>query len=77
MSARRDQRNSHWLYRKRIVEDFKLALARKPARNAKKEARDEETPRLSAKSINNCLTILRRMLVIARKRKLIAIVPEI
>lgn len=60
-----------------VIEDFKLALARKPARNASKSKPSDETPYLSAKSINNCLTILRRMLVIVRKRGLITTVPEI
>jgi len=55
-----------------VIEDLKLELARKRARNG---GESEET--LSPKSINNYLTILRRMLVIARKRGLIATVPEI
>lgn len=38
---------------------------------------DEPKPTFKAKSINNVLTVLRRMLVIARKRGLIATVPEI
>lgn len=57
-----------------VIGDLKIELARKPARNKSKAT---VPPRLSAKSINNCLTILRRMLVIARKRGLIAAVPEI
>jgi integrase len=55
-----------------VIEDLKLELARKRARNG---GESEET--LSPKSINNYLTILRRMLVIARKRGLIATVPEL
>lgn len=55
-----------------VIEDLKIELARKPARN-----RSETTVKLSAKSINNCLTILRRMLVIARKRGLIEMVPDV
>jgi integrase len=59
-----------------VIEDLKLVLSRKPA-HARKEASDEARPTLKAKSINNVLTVLRRMLVIARKRGLIAAVPEI
>jgi integrase len=59
-----------------VIEDFKIALARKRARNWDKSD-IIDPPTLSAKSINNILTILRRMLVIARKRELIAVVPEI
>jgi len=57
-----------------VIEDLKIEMAKKPARN-KSEA--TVPPTLSAKSINNCLTILRRMLVIARKRGLIEAVPEV
>ena len=67
-----DLRLDHVTYA--VIEDLKIELARKPARN-KSEA--TVPPKLSAKSINNCLTILRRMLVIARKRGLIAAVPEV
>jgi integrase len=59
-----------------VIEDFKIALARKRARNWDKSD-VIDPPTLSAKSINNILTILRRMLVIARKRGLIAVMPEI
>ncbi len=59
-----------------VVEDLKIELARKRARNWDKSD-ITDPPTLSAKSINNILTILRRMLVIARKRGLIAVVPEI
>jgi len=59
-----------------VIEDFKIALARKRARNWDKSD-IIDPPTLSAKSINNILTILRRMLVIAPKRGLIAVVPEI
>ncbi|HEX2687311.1 MAG TPA: N-terminal phage integrase SAM-like domain-containing protein [Kofleriaceae bacterium] len=58
-----------------VIEDFKIALARKRARNWDKSD-ITDPPTLSAKSINNILTILRRMLVIARKRGLIGAVPE-
>lgn len=57
-----------------MIEDLKIELARMPARN---KSAATVPPKLSAKSINNCLTILRRMLVIARKRGLIAAVPEV
>jgi integrase len=60
-----------------MSEDFKIALASKPARNWDKTETTEPKPTLTAKSINNVLTILRRMLVIARKRGLIANVPEV
>lgn len=57
-----------------VIEDLKIEMAKKPTRNKSKAT---VPPSLSAKSINNYLTILRRMLVIARKRGLIAAVPEI
>jgi hypothetical protein len=60
-----------------VIEDLKLQLSRKPARAAGKGEGDEPREPLTAKTINNALTILRRMLVIARKRGLIATVPEI
>jgi hypothetical protein len=63
-----------------VIEDLKVALA-KASINADKtyrEAKIETTSkrRLSAKTINNCLTVLRRMLVVARKRGHIASVPD-
>lgn len=62
------------------IEDLKLALAKTP--NANTEVEGQEKPKneiryLSQKTINNCLTVLRRMLSIARKRGLIAMVPEV
>jgi hypothetical protein len=73
-----------------VVEDLKLSLSRKPAHFRNREGAkpkhttkvrklggDEPKPVFKAKSINNVLTVLRRMLVIARKRGLIATVPEI
>ena len=60
-----------------VIEDLKLQLSRKPARAAGKGDSDEPREPLTAKTINNALTIVRRMLVIARKRGLIQTVPEI
>jgi integrase len=60
-----------------VIEDLKLTLSRKPARVAGKGDSDEPRDTLTAKSINNALTIVRRMLVIGRKRGLIAVVPEV
>jgi integrase len=61
-----------------VIEDFKLALANSPITN---EERPKSLPpparKLSPKTINNILTCLRRMLVIARKRGIIAAVPEV
>jgi integrase len=72
-----------------VIEDFKVALARTPVANAEKmlgavkRAENDNTKRvdqlrmLSPKTINNCLTVLRRMLVIAYKRGLIDKLPEV
>jgi integrase len=63
-----------------VIEDFKIALAQrrinidKSYRKSKIDPKSKRT--LSAKTINNVLTVLRRMLVVARKRGLIASVPE-
>ena len=59
-----------------------MALANTAAANAERKEsaakRDDERQRtLSAKTINNCLTVLRRLLVVARKRGLIEVVPEV
>ncbi|MCW5801765.1 MAG: site-specific integrase [Deltaproteobacteria bacterium] len=64
-----------------VIEDFKVALS-ETAINTGKTYRDvkiapKSARRLSAKTINNVLIALRRMLVVARKRGLIASVPEI
>jgi integrase len=62
------------------IEDFKIQLAGKKLANAdRRKGRPEDgKPRtLSPKTINNCLTILRRMLAVARKRGLIAALPEV
>jgi integrase len=73
-----------------VIEDLKLALSRKAAHPRNRDGKkpksrprlrslesQEPKPTFKAKSINNVLTVLRRMLVIARKRGLIATVPEI
>jgi integrase len=68
-----------------VVEDFKIALSKRRINIDKTYATlkritqvDAKSPRmLSAKSINNCLAVLRRMLVVARKRGLIASVPDV
>ncbi len=60
-----------------VVEDFKLALVASPVRSGKRRRDQPRGPRpMAAKSVNNGLTVLRRMLSIARKRGLIASVPE-
>lgn len=51
-----------------VIEDLTLTLSRKPARAAGEGEGDEPRETLTAKSINNALTIVRRMLVIARAR---------
>ena len=62
-----------------VIEDLKVELARTPIANATR--RDDEPAKkirlLKPKTINNCLTVLRRMLSIARKRGLIENVPEV
>jgi integrase len=64
-----------------IIEDFKIALAQRPINTDKTYMEVKIAPKskrlLSAKTINNVLTVLRRMLVVARKRGLIESVPEI
>lgn len=51
-----------------VIEDFKLALL-KPT--------EEKPAGLSYKTVNNILTVLRRLLAVAAKRQLISAVPEI
>jgi len=63
------------------IEDFKIALSNKNAlhcgyRNTTSPKLAALPRKLSKKTINNCLTVLRRALVIARKRGIIATVPE-
>jgi integrase len=69
-----------------VIEDLKVALAATPIANQSRrenELSDIERKRapkartLSSKTINNCLTVLRRMLSIACKRGLIEAVPEV
>ncbi len=66
-----------------VIEDLKVALANTQTQNAERKERaatrvEGGPPRtLSAKTINNCLTVLRRLLVVARKRGLIESVPEV
>ena len=58
-----------------VVEDLKLALAKKRVtRPRKKQEGQPET--LSPKTINNAMMCLHRMLVVARKRRLIEYVPD-
>ena len=64
-----------------VIEDFKIALAKTPINTDKSyvgvkiEAKSSRL--LSARTINNCLTVLRRMLVVARKRGHIESVPDL
>jgi len=63
------------------IEDFTIALSKTPlpraARPPRPPAATPATRTLTPKTINNCLTVLRRMLSIARKRGLIAAVPDV
>jgi integrase len=64
-----------------VIEDFKLALAQTPINAGKTYVGVKLDPKskktLSSKTINNVLTCLRRMLVVARKRGLIEFVPDV
>jgi integrase len=63
-----------------VIEDLKVDLAKTPLSNFKRDCKQKPKNAvtfLSQKTINNCLTVLRRMLSIARKRGLIATVPEV
>lgn len=64
-----------------VIEDFKVALAKTPINLCKTyvgvEMVTKSPRRLSAKTINNVLTVLRRMLVVARKRGLLSSVPDV
>ena len=72
-----------------VIEDFKIALSKTPVHNVErtygiKKARAKGKPiaatpskLLSPKTINNILTVLRRMLVVARKRGHIEMVPDV
>jgi integrase len=60
------------------IEDFKVSLASTRAGNAERRTDAPASGRcLSPKTINNVLTVLRRMLVVAKKRGLIENVPEV
>jgi integrase len=59
-----------------VVEDVTLALASKQVLNPRKKPADGIMPKLSPKSVNNALMVLHRMLVVARKRRLIDFVPD-
>jgi integrase len=61
-----------------VVEDFAMAIAKAPRGLASRQVRDAadiDKP-LHPKTVNNILKVLHRMLVIARKRQLIAAVPD-
>jgi len=58
-----------------VIEDLKLALSKKTITRVDEKKRDTART-LSPKTINNCLVVLRRMLVVARKRGLIEYVPD-
>lgn len=64
-----------------VIEDLKLALAQTPINTGKTYVGVKLDPKskktLSGKTINNVLTVLRRMLVVARKRGLIDSVPDV
>ncbi len=64
-----------------VIEDFKLALSQTAINTGKMyvgvKQDTKSTKRLSGKTINNVLTVLRRMLVVARKRGLIENVPDV
>jgi len=64
-----------------VIEDLKLALAQTPINTGKTYVGvklDNKSPKtLSGKTINNVLSVLRRMLVVARKRDLIESVPDV
>jgi integrase len=60
-----------------VIEDLKVALAGTPVANGRRKGAADPSRSLSAKTINNCLTVLRRMLVVAKKRGLIDAVPEV
>lgn len=77
VALRRRYRRRQWQRHKRS-EDFKVTLANTPIANAERRSDAPRPDRnLSPKTINNILTCLRRMLVIARKRGLIVAVPEV
>ena len=62
-----------------VVEDFTLALSVTPVGNRQFPPGRAPigTPALAPKTINNILSVLHKMLVTARKRGLIAVVPDV
>ena len=72
-----------------VIEDFKVALSKTPIHNVEKRygaklraakgkvVNEKPSRLLSAKTINNVLTVLRRMLVVARKRGHLETVPDV
>jgi integrase len=61
-----------------VVADFSMAIAKAPRGLASRQVRDApdiDKP-LHPKTVNNILKVLHRMLVVARKRQLIATVPD-
>lgn len=59
-----------------VIEDLKLSLAKKTITRVDPKKLDTAR-KLSPKTVNNCLVVLRRMLVVARKRGLIEYVPDV
>jgi integrase len=57
------------------IEDLKLALVKKKITRVDPDKADTARS-LAPKTVNNCLVVLRRMLVVARKRGLIEYVPD-
>lgn len=58
-----------------VIEDLKLALVKKKITRVDPDKADTART-LAPKTVNNCLVVLRRMLVVARKRGLIEYVPD-
>ena len=58
-----------------VIEDLKLALVKKKITRVDPDKADTARS-LAPKTVNNCLVVLRRMLVVARKRGLIEYVPD-
>jgi hypothetical protein len=58
------------------IEDLKLALASQQVKRPRRTPADGVRPNLSPKTVNKSLMVLHRMLVVARKRRLIDFVPD-
>ena len=58
------------------IEDLKLALASQKVKRPRKTPADGVYPPLSPKTVNKSLMVLHRILVVARKRRLIDFVPD-